>query len=84
MIGKVTSRAQKTWIEAVDNRVATTLSAFKSAKAVKMTGVSDAVSALLHNFRRVELDRSKSYRKATTARNAISETPLLRRTLATN
>ncbi|KAI1196741.1 P-loop containing nucleoside triphosphate hydrolase protein [Nemania serpens] len=77
VIGKVTSRAQKTWIEAVDNRVATTLSAFKSAKAVKMTGVSDAVSALLHNFRRVELDRSKSYRKATTARNAISNFSLI-------
>ena len=72
LVGKTTVRAQKKWVDAVETRVSATATILKSTKAVKMTGLADFVIPFLQGLRVEELNRSKHFRKATTARNAIS------------
>lgn len=72
LVGKLTINAQKNWVDAVQERVATTATALDSIKSLKLTGAINTVSMLLQNLRIIELDHSKQFRIATTARNAIS------------
>jgi ATP-binding cassette subfamily C (CFTR/MRP) protein 1 len=73
LIGETTARAQKKWVDAVETRVSATATVVKSAKAVKMSGLVDPTIEFLQGLREEELKRSKHFRKATTARNAISK-----------
>jgi hypothetical protein len=72
LIGRTTVKAQKKWVDAVETRISSTATILKSIKAVKMTGLVDFVITVLQSLRTEELNRSKHFRKATTARNAIS------------
>ena len=73
LVGKAIMKAQKKWVDAVETRVSSTATILKSTKAIKMTGLADFVIPFLQGLRIEELNRSKHFRKATTARNAISK-----------
>ncbi|KFA48354.1 hypothetical protein S40293_04500 [Stachybotrys chartarum IBT 40293] len=61
-LGKMSASSQKSWIEAVQRRVAATASALTNMKGVKMTGLAKVFDVELSNLRSSELRISRRYR----------------------
>ncbi|KAH8195528.1 hypothetical protein TruAng_010313 [Truncatella angustata] len=55
--------AQKAWIEKVQARLRITSAILDDMKAVKMLGLSNVVSGIIDNLRKVEIKTSSAYRK---------------------
>ncbi|KAH8647275.1 P-loop containing nucleoside triphosphate hydrolase protein [Xylariales sp. PMI_506] len=59
---RVSSSAQKEWIESIQTRVATTASTLSHMKGIKMTGLSECVEKELQSLRVRELEVSGKFR----------------------
>ncbi|KAF1843510.1 ABC transporter-like protein [Cucurbitaria berberidis CBS 394.84] len=62
-VAKGTGIRQKTWVEAIQQRVAITSGILKGIKTIKMTGLSEEVSDSLRELRRGEIRASKRMRQ---------------------
>lgn len=60
--GKI-NKAQKSWVEAVETRVATTTQILTSMKSIKMSGLSRYAANLMQSLRIAELDISLAMRR---------------------
>ncbi|UJO17086.1 ABC multidrug transporter B [Fulvia fulva] len=61
-IAKASGNAQVPWLEAIEDRLASTAKALSSMKAIKMTGLADLVASYLANSRLVEIRASRRHR----------------------
>ena len=61
-VAKFMAGRQKAWVQAVQRRVGMTSSMLSSMKAVKMMGLSDTMSNIIHGQRVRELGLSRGYR----------------------
>jgi hypothetical protein len=55
--------AQRVWIENVERRLGVTTVMIGAMRTVKMLGLSELMSNIISNFRRVEIASSSRYRK---------------------
>ncbi|KAH8599078.1 ABC transporter-like protein [Bisporella sp. PMI_857] len=69
---KVSGKAQRAWLEAIQRRVAATTSALSNMKGIKITGLSDCVEKELQDLRITELKVSARFRKVLGASTIIS------------
>ncbi|KAI9167867.1 ABC multidrug transporter B [Paramyrothecium foliicola] len=68
----VSSAAQKTWLQSIEVRVATTASALSSMKGIKMTGLTECISKTLQQLRVNELKVSSTFRVVLAASTTIA------------
>ncbi|KAF7595475.1 hypothetical protein BBP40_005811 [Aspergillus hancockii] len=61
-ISRYSADAQKTWVEAVEHRVAATVSILGQFKCIKMMGLSGVAQSQLHSLRVLELKVSARFR----------------------
>jgi ATP-binding cassette subfamily C (CFTR/MRP) protein 1 len=71
-----TGSRQAKWVEAVQRRVGVTSTVLRSMKSIKLAGLVDSMSDLLHNERVRELDLAKSFRVIITLNNIVGELPI--------
>ena len=73
MVSKTIGAAQKTWLGAIQRRVAITSSILGSMKSVRMLGIEDVLSTTIQNLRVRELVFAAKFRRHSIWRNMISE-----------
>jgi ATP-binding cassette, subfamily C (CFTR/MRP), member 1 len=68
-----TGSRQGKWVEAVQRRIGVTSTVLRSMKSIKLAGLVDSMSDLLHNERVRELDLAKSFRVIITLANVFGK-----------
>ncbi|MCJ1394407.1 hypothetical protein MMC18_007285 [Xylographa bjoerkii] len=67
--------AQKQWIERVQTRLTITSSMLNDMRAVKMLGLTNVLSAIISNLRKIEISTSVRFRKLLIWQVALSNVP---------
>ncbi|KAF9875181.1 ABC transporter [Colletotrichum karsti] len=75
-ISRNIGKAQTTWIEWVQKRVAVTATMIGDMKAIKMLGLHDVLSKVVLELRRVEISKSTRFRKLLLWQILVSNLPL--------
>lgn len=75
ILGKMSKKAQRQWVDAVQKRITATYSMLQNIKGVRMSGLSTIMAANIHHLRVHELATSKHYRRLNVAKNNIGTLP---------
>lgn len=62
-VGKHLGQRQTTWLEAIQKRITTTVSALDAVKGMKMTGSSSTISEVIMNLRANDIKLSRKFRE---------------------
>ncbi len=69
---------QKVWLEAIQQRITTTVAALGSIKGVKATGSTDTIESIITELRTDEIQRSKKFRELLIGLVTLCKCTLLR------
>ncbi|GAM38880.1 vacuolar glutathione S-conjugate transporter [Talaromyces pinophilus] len=75
LLGKLSRKAQRVWVNAVQLRTTATVSMLNNIKGIRMSGLSSRFSTNIQDLRVKELAASKSYRHLTVLKNTIGTLP---------
>ncbi|EED17225.1 multidrug resistance-associated protein, putative [Talaromyces stipitatus ATCC 10500] len=75
LLGKLSRKAQRVWVDAVQLRTTATVSMLNNIKGIRMSGLSSRFSTNIQDLRVKELAASKSYRHLTVLKNTIGTLP---------
>lgn len=76
VVAKHFGTAQRLWAERVEKRITVTANMLGSIKVVKMLSLTDAMSRIISDLRRIELQGSEKFRKLLVSQILIGKSGL--------